>query len=187
MHSMNDQEKSILVINGHLMSDNLSDNHPCRQTLYWTECSSVRKIINIFKNHKCSKMSEIGFCKRLLWRNFSSLTSNRIRKSIKELFYHYFEQKQKFGVKCFVLYFTAKTRKKVLWSFSSDVIVVLAFVIIWKVTFLALSVALLHLENTRWLDRFLSPTVVDRYWRHFMFDSRFCQQMKIVIIMKSPT
>ena len=74
VHSMDDQEKSILVINGHLMSDNLSDNHPCRQTLYWTECSSFRRIINIFKNHKCSKMSKIGFCKRLSWRNFSSLT-----------------------------------------------------------------------------------------------------------------
>ena len=61
VHSMNDQEKSILVINGHLMSDNLSDNHPSRQTLYWTECSSFRRIINIFKNHKCSKMSENRF------------------------------------------------------------------------------------------------------------------------------
>ena len=75
------------------MSDNLSDNHPSRQTLYWTECSSFRRIINIFKTTNVRKCQKIGFCKRLSWRNFSSLTSNRIRKSIKELFYHHFEQK----------------------------------------------------------------------------------------------
>ena len=31
---MNDQKNSIKVINGHLMSDYLSDNHSSRQTLY---------------------------------------------------------------------------------------------------------------------------------------------------------